>query len=91
MKSLYRPDERTDVPGFLRAKYGTDEPPKGHENMWRMALTGQIHDSYEFFASNFVYIVDKQGDLTTLRAFVGQAIHRVALDSQLRAGLPGRL
>jgi hypothetical protein len=89
--SLYRPDERTDVNGFFRSKFKTDECPQGHENIWRLALTAQVHDSYEFFASNFCTIANKAGELTTLKPFVGQAIHRVTLDSQLRAGLPGRL
>jgi hypothetical protein len=59
--------------------------------MWRLALTSHLRDSYEFFATNFCHITDKRGRMTTLKPFVGQAIHRVALDSQLRAGLPGRL
>lgn len=91
MQGLYRPDERTDVAGFFRARYGTDEPPAGHENMWRLALTKHVHESYHFAASNFFYIADKRGELTTLKPFVGQAIHRYALDCQLRAELPGRI
>jgi hypothetical protein len=91
VKSLYAANERTDVPGFFRSKYGTDECPPGHENIWRLALTKHIHESYHFFASNFAYVADKAGNMTTLRPFVGQAILRYTLDSQLRAELPGRV
>jgi hypothetical protein len=76
---------------FLQDKYGTDTPPPGHENVWRLALTRQIHDSFHFFASNFCYVANKAGDFTLLKPFVGQAILRYTLDSQLRAGLPGRI
>jgi hypothetical protein len=89
--SLYRPDELLDVPTFLRGKYGADEPPPGQSNIWRVALTKQLHESYTFFASNFAYVADKRGELTTLKPFVGQAILRYTLDSQLRAELPGRV
>lgn len=88
---LYAPTERMDVQGWLKHKYGTLDIPNAQTNMVRLALTTQIRDSYEFFASNFAYISDKRGNSTLLKAFVGQAIHRVSLDSQLRAGLPGRL
>ncbi len=90
MKSLYAPSELTTQEAWLRAKYG-DHIPDAHRNVVRLALTGQTRDSYSFFANNYVYIRDKGGRTTLLRPFVGQAIHRVALDSQLRAGLPGRL
>jgi len=89
--SLYRPEESLDLPGFLRWKFGSDEPPEGQGNIWRLASTAHVHSSYHFFASNFAYVADKRGELTTLQPFVGQAIHRVTLDSQLRAGLPGRM
>lgn len=79
------------VKDFLVSKFGTDEPEPNQTNIWRLALTKQIHDSYTFFATNFAYTADKNGDLTTLKPFVGQAIHRYTLDSQLRAGLPGRM
>lgn len=91
MRPLYRPDEFLDIPGFLKSKYGTDTPPQGHENIWRLALTDQVSDSFIFFASNLCYVADKRGELTTMKPFVGQAILDVALDSQLRAELPGRI
>ena len=89
--SLYRPEERADFAGFLKIKYGTDVCPPGMGNVWQLASIDHMRDSYEWFASNFCYIADKMGNLVTLKAFVGQAIHRVTLDSQLKAGLPGRM
>lgn len=91
MDSLYRPDELLSVPEFLVSKFGTIDTPPGQENEWRVALTRQAHESYLFFASNFVYIANKAGEMTLLKPFVGQAILDVAIDSQLRAGLPGRV
>lgn len=88
---FYAPDELTDFNGWLTMKYGTTDIPDDQSNMVRLALTSHIRDSYNFFASNFAYISDKRGKATLLKPFVGQAIHRVSLDSQLRAGLPGRL
>jgi hypothetical protein len=90
VKSLYDRAEHADQDAWLTAKYGNDIPDS-QRNVVRLALTGHIRDSYSFFARNYVYIRDKSGATTLLRPFVGQAIHRVALDSQLRAGLPGRL
>ena len=89
VRSLYEPNERLTVPEFLRATYGTDECPDGHQNMWRLKLTGQIMQSYHFFACNFIWITDKRKRRVNLRPLVVQAIHRVAIDSQIRAGLPG--
>lgn len=91
MKSLYDPLERTDVAGFLTARFGSVDIPSDQANLARLAITSHIHESYTFFASNFAYIADKRGNTSLLKPFVGQAIHRVSLDSQLRAGLPGRL
>jgi hypothetical protein len=86
---LYDPSETTDIPGWLMMKYGTADIPDEQTNMVRLAMTGHIRDSYNWFASNLVWISDKRGRRSTLHPFVGQAIHRVTLDSQLRAGLPG--
>lgn len=91
MQPLYRPDEHLTSLQFLRQKFGADTPEPGKESLWRIALTKQLLGSYTFFASNFAYVADKQGRLTTLRPFVGQAIQRVTLDSQLRNELPGRV
>jgi hypothetical protein len=89
--ALYSPEELLTVPEFLRERYGTSEPPPGHGNLWRLALTKHLLDSYTFFASNFAYTADKSGTLVLLRPFVGQAILRYTLDTQLRAYLPGRI
>lgn len=91
MKSLYAKNELLDVPGFFKQRFGTDMPEPGHEAIWRVSLTKHLHESYTFFASNFAYVTDKNDDLVLLTPFVGQAIHRVTLDSQLRSGLPGRM
>ena len=91
MKSLYRENEHDTVPEFFRRKYRATEPPDGHENVWRLALTKHVVESYTFFASNFAHVADKQQNLVKLRPFVGQAILRVTLDSQIRNGLPGRV
>ncbi len=88
---IYTAEERMDVPGFFRSRFGTDDCPPEQANIWRLALTGHMHDSYHFFACNFAHVADKHGKLTTLRPFVGQAILRVTLDSQLNAELPGRV
>lgn len=80
-----------DVPEFLTSRFGSMDIPPEQTNMARLALTGHTRDSYHFFASNFAYASDKAGNLVLLKPFVGQAIHRVSLDAQLRAGLPGRL
>ena len=91
MAALYSQLELGSVPSFFRSKYGVDECPPEMTNIWRLALTGQIHRSYTFFASNFAYVADKRGEATLLKPFVGQAILRYTLDSQLRAQLPGRI
>lgn len=91
MKSLYDPLERTDVAGFLTARFGSVDIPSDQANLARLAITSHVHDSYTFFASNFLHTFDKGGKNVLMKPFVGQAIHRVSLDSQLRAGLPGRL
>lgn len=88
---LYSALELGTVDDFWRAKYGTVECPPEAQNIWRLALTKQSRESYTFFASNFCSVADKRGHLVKLIPFAGQAIHRVCLDSQLRAGLPGRL
>jgi hypothetical protein len=80
-----------DVGQWLKHRYGDGDIPDSQANVVRLALTTQIRESYGFFASNFAYISDKRGHDVLLKPFVGQAIHRVSLDSQLRAGLPGRL
>jgi hypothetical protein len=90
VKSLYSQDELVDQNAWLTAKYG-DHIPDANRNVVRLAMTSHMRNSYTWFASNFCYIRDKAGNTKLLRPFVGQAIHRVALDSQLRAGLPGRL
>ena len=76
---------------FLEHRFGTSETPPGQQAIWTLAVIKQIHDSYTFFASNFCYVADKNDDLVLLRPFVGQAIHRVTIDSQLRNELPGRV
>src|ERR1700692_2978392 len=91
LKRLYAPNERMSVPEFYVNKYGSDTPEPGHENIWRVALTKQMHDSYVFTAENFLYIADKSGNLTTMKPFVGQAILDYTLDSRLRNNLPGRV
>ena len=90
VKSLYDRMERVDQDAWLDAKYG-ERIADTQRNVVRLALTGQSRDSYNFFADNYCYISDEAGHTTLLKPFVGQAIHRVSLDSQLRAGLPGRL
>lgn len=76
---------------WLKYKYGDGEIPSSQTNVVRLAMTTQVRSSYPWFASNFCYTNDKAGHSVLLKPFVGQAIHRVSLDSQLRAGLPGRL
>lgn len=88
-RGLYEAAEMTDIPGWLRLKYGTDDVPDEQMNMARLAMTTQLRNSYHWFASNFLWLTNKAGKRTTLKPFVGQAIHRVTLDSQLKAGLPG--
>lgn len=91
MPSLYDPSEFTTVPEWLTQKYGTTDIPDENALLVRLAMTGMIRDSYTWFANNFAWLSDKRGRRTTLRPFAGQAIHRVTLDSQLKAGLPGYL
>ncbi len=91
MAALYSQTELGTVPAFFKSKYGVDDCPPEMTNIWRLALTGEVHRSYTFFASNFAYVADKRGEATLLKPFVGQAILRYTLDSQLRAQLPGRI
>ena len=89
MPKLYAPNELKNIDGFLRAKVGGNYDDPQMAGIARLALTKQIHDSYHFFACNFAYVADKSGKLVLLKPFVGQAILRYTVDSQLRAELPG--
>jgi hypothetical protein len=91
VKAIFDATERMSVTEFLRHKYGTDECPTGMENIWRLALTRHMHESFLFFCSNFAYLSDKKDKLVTLKPFAGQAIHTLAIESQRKAGLPVRI
>lgn len=91
MKPLYDKNEHLTTTGFLKAKFGTLDCPTGHQDIWRSELTRQTRNSHSFFSRNFCYVANKDGDTVLMEPFVGQAILRYSLDSQIRNELPGRI
>lgn len=88
--ALYQPDEFLTLPQWLKQHYSDEIAPQ-EQNLVRLALTSRCMTSHHFFASNFCHVANKRGDLTLLKPFTGQAILRYTLDTQLRAGLAGRI
>jgi hypothetical protein len=89
--SLYRPDELLSVRSFLREKFGRQYPEPDEVNAWRLAETKQMLTSAPFAITNYFYVADKDGELTNIKPFVGQAILSVCLESQRRRGYPQRV
>ena len=89
--SLYRADELLSVKAFLRQRFGRDFPEQHEVNTWRLAETKQMLNSAPFAISNYFRVADKDGNLTTIQPFVGQAILSVCLESQRRRGFPQRV
>lgn len=90
-QALYTPDEFLGVDAWNKFKHGTSDCPPEMANVWRLAMTERIMSSFPFFASNLVYVADKEGTMTLMRPFSGQALLDYTLDCQLRNDLPGRV
>jgi hypothetical protein len=89
--SLYRPDELLSVKAFLRQQFGRDYPEQHEASTWRLAETKQMLGSAPFAITNYFRVADKDGNLTTIKPFVGQAILSVAIESQRRRSFPQRV